>query len=349
MAQKPKTDNTPMKRLEQELRSACLGKLYVLHGEETYLREHYLTRLKAALVPEGLEDFNLHTIPGKECTLRQLAEAVDCLPMMSERTLVLVTDFDLFGGGADRREGLAALFADLPDYCCLVFYYDLLPYKPDERTKLAAALKQHGSVVPFPRQEGRELVNWIARRFRALEHDIAPREAEYLIAQCGELMQNLITEIDKIAAFAGAKQITRADIDAVVIPQVSAVVWNMTDAIARGSFDSAAGVMSDLLGAQESPIMILSVVGQYFRQLYAARLILDRRGSTAELAKRFALPDWKARQLMTAARRYSLPWCRTAVRRCAQTDLSMKSWAGEERELLVSLLVELPNTGGAAS
>lgn len=349
MAQKPKTDNAPMKRLEQELRGGCPGKLYVLHGEETYLREYYLARLKETLIPAGLEDFNLHAISGRECTLRQLTEAVDCLPMMSERTLVLVTDFDLFGGGADRREELAALFADLPDYCCLVFHCDLLPYKPDERTKLAAALRQYGSVVPFSRQEERELVNWIARRFRALDCGIAPREAEYLIAQCGELMQNLITEIDKIAAYAGAGQITRGHIDAVVIPQVSAVVWNMTDAIARGSFESAACVMSDLLGAQESPIMILSVVGQYFRQLYAARLVMDRRGSAAELAKRFAIPEWKARQLMAAARRYSLPWCRAAVRRCAQTDLAMKSWAGEERELLVSLLMELANTGRAAS
>lgn len=348
MAQKKAPDTAALKQLKQELRDGTPGKLYVFYGEETYLREYYLARLKEVLLPAGLEDFNLHAIAGKDCTLRQLAEAADCLPMMSERTLILVTDFDLFGGGADRREGLAALFADLPDYCCLVFYYDLLPYSPDERTKLAAALRQYGSVVPFPRQEQSELSPWIARRFRAQGCDISPRTAEYLVNQCGPLMQNLITEIDKIAAYASSGEITPAHIDAVVIPQMSAVVWEMTDAIAQGNFESAACVMNDLLGAQEAPVKILAVVGQYFRQLYIARLVLQRKGSAAELARLCAVQDWKAKKLLASARRFSLPWCRGAVRRCAQTDLAMKSWGREESELLVSLLMELANTGGDA-
>ena len=46
-----------------------------------------------------------------------------------------------------RREALAALFDDLPEYVCLVFVYDLIEYKPDARTKLAAALKAQGKKV----------------------------------------------------------------------------------------------------------------------------------------------------------------------------------------------------------
>ena len=48
---------------------------------------------------------------------------------------------------------------------------------------------------------------------------------------------------------------------------------------------------------------------------------------------------------MDAARRYSLPWCRNAVKRCAETDLAMKSYGGDERDLLVSLILELANAG----
>mgnify|MGYP000069647527 FL=1 len=59
--------------------------------------------------------------------------------MMADRTLVLVTDYDLFKAGESDREAYAKLFAQLPDYVCLVFLYDLVPYKGDARTKLAAA------------------------------------------------------------------------------------------------------------------------------------------------------------------------------------------------------------------
>ncbi len=270
--------------------------------------------------------------------------------MMSERTLVVVTDYDLFGGGADGREAVMDLFADLPDYCCLAFVYDLMDYKPDARTKMAAALKKYGSVVPFKRQEQGDLVDWIARRFRAADHDIGSEEARYLLFLCGDLMNNLVSEIGKIAAYAGHRRITREDIDAVAIPQMDAVVFQMTDAIARGEFDKAASVMSDLLGAQESPIMILSVVGKYFRQLYTARLARERGKNTAYLMELWGMKNaWPAEKLMDAARRYSLGWCRRAVRRCAETDLAMKSYGGDERELLVGLVLELANAGKAAS
>ena len=88
--------------------------------------------------------------------------------------------------------------------------------------------------------------------------------------------------------------------------------------------------------------MILAVIGKYFRQLYTARLLLERRRGTADLASLWSMKSsWQAERLMDAARRYSLPWCRNAVRRCAETDLAMKSYGGEENDLLVGLLTEL--------
>ena len=95
MASKQTTDNTAMRELKQALRAGNPGNLYLFHGEEAYLREYYLGELKKTLLPEGLEDFNLHTAQGKDCSVAWIEQAVNCFPMMSERTLVLVTDFDI--------------------------------------------------------------------------------------------------------------------------------------------------------------------------------------------------------------------------------------------------------------
>lgn len=343
MPRKPQIDRAPFKQFKQELKAGSPRSLYVFHGEETYFKEYYFRELKKQLIPPELEQLNFHPIPGKECTLQRLREAVDCLPVMSERTLVAVTDYDLYGGSADARDGLCALLSNLPEDCCLVFYYDLLPFKADARMKkLTNLLKEKGLVVDFARQEPSDLKDWIVRRFKALGHDIAPREAAYLLECRGDLMQDLVTEIEKIGAYASGRQVTRADIDAVVIPQLDAAVFQMTDAITRNDFDGAAAVLDSLLGARESSIMILSVVGKYFRQLYTARLLLERRRGPADLASLWNMKSsWQAERLMDAARRYSLPWCRNAVRRCAETDLAMKSYGGEENDLLVGLLTEL--------
>ena len=342
MPPKPKTDNTPMRELKQALKTGDLKNLYVFHGEEAYLREYYLGEVKKAILPAGLEDFNLHTAQGKECSPEWLEQAVDCLPMMSERTLIVVTDFDLFGGGESQKNKLLTLLSDLPNYCCLVFVYDLLPYKADGRSKLANLLKDKGAVVPFKRQEQGDLTDWIVRRFKATGHTIDTEDAKYLIFLCGDLMNNLASEIGKISAYAASQRVTRGDIDAVAIPQIDAVVFQMTDAITRKDFDKAASVLADLLHDQQAPIMILSVMGKYFRQLYTARLCLEAGKTRDQFMELWAMKySYQADKLMDGARKFSLPWCRHAVRRCAETDVVMKSYGGDEEELLISLLMEL--------
>lgn len=335
---KPKTDNTAYQKLKTEIADGSPGTLYVFHGEEAYLRDYYLARMKAKLLPEGLEDFNYHVLQGKDFDLKGLAMLIDCLPVMSERTLLVVMDYDLYKGD---KEGLAALLADLPDYLCLVFVYDLIEYKADARTKLAAAIKATGSVVQFQRQEQGDLVDWIRRRFKADGHDIDSEEARYLIFQCGDLMTGLISEIGKISAYAKNHRITRADIDAVATPQLDAVVFQMTDAISAGNFEKAAAVLGDLFHMQEVPIKLLAVLGRQLRQLYSARLALEAGKGSPYLMELWGLRSaYPADKLMQAARRFSLSWCRRAVIRCGELDLEMKS-GGDGEELLIGLLLEL--------
>ena len=339
MPPKGKADNTAYQKLKKDIKEGTIGTLYVFHGEEAYLRDFYLGQMKKKLLPAGMEEFNLHTMNGKEFDVKTLAQMVDCLPMMSERTLIVVSDYDIFKGDKDA---LAAVLRDLPDYVCLVFVYDLLEYKSDARTRLAALLKEKGSVVPFNRQGQGDLIDWISRRFRALDHDIGTEDAKYLIFLCGDLMNNLISEIGKIGAYARHHRVTRQDIDAVATPQLDAVVFQMTDAIAAGNFDRAAAVLGDLYHMQEAPIKILAVLGKQLRQLYSARLAIENRKGTAYLMELWGMRSaYPAEKLMQSARRFSLPWCRRAVIRCGEIDLAMKSTGADGEELLTQFLLEL--------
>ena len=342
---KKKVDNTARLELKRALKEGGLKNLYVFYGEEAFLRDSYFNKLKQTVLPAGLEDFNLHTAKGKDCSIDWIEQAVDCLPMMSERTLVAVTDFDLFFQGDKGRDRLLDILGSLPDYCTLVFVYDLLPYKSPGQSKLAALVNKTGAIVNFQRQEEKTLVSWICGQFQKAGKSIDTMDASYLVFLCGDLMHDLSSQIGKIAAYAGGSRVTRDDIDAVAIPQVGASVFKMTDALARKDFDKAADLLADLLHSQESPVMILSVMGKYFRQLYTARLFLDRKRPRSEYAALWNMNGYymeqQAGRLLDAAGRFSLPWCRYAVRRCAETDIVLKSSYGREGEVLTALLMEL--------
>ena len=346
---KDKADNTAMRELKRAIKEGAPKKLYLFHGEEAFLRDYYLGQLKQALLPAGLEEFNLHAAQGKDCSVDWIEQAADCLPMMSGRTLVIVTDFDLYGLGEKPRERLVKVLEELPDYCCMVFVYDLLPYKADGRSKLAGLLKREGAVVDFQRQSQGDLTDWICRQFKKAGKGVDTEDARYLIFLCGDLMNTLSAEIGKIAAYSPQPRVTREDMDAVAIPQIDAVVFQMTDAMARKDFDKAASVLADLLHSQQPPIMILAAMGKYFRQLYTARLYLDRGKGRGEFMELWGMKSgYQADKLMDAARRFSLPWCRYAVGRCAQADIELKSSYGQERELLTGLLMELASGRRAA-
>lgn len=336
------------RRFKQDLAQGTLGSLYLFHGEEAYLRDHYLEQMKAKLIPAGMESFNYHLLQGKTLTAQRLGETVDALPMMSPRTLVVVSDYDIFKAPEGERNALVQIFSDLPEYCCLVFVYDTVAYKSDARMKkLAGAIKEKGQVVQFARQGQSDLVDWIRRRFRALGHDIDTADAQYLIFLCGDLMNGLISEIGKIGAYAQNRRVTREDIDAVAIPIIDAVVFQMTDALTRKNLDKAFSVLNDLLRLQQAPIMILAVLGKHFRQLYTARVALESGQGSRWLMDLWGMRSaYPAEKLLEGARRHGPDWCKTAMRRCAETDLAMKSVSGADgKDLLVSLVLELAAGG----
>lgn len=337
---KPKSDGS-LKVFKADLKAKTPRRLYVFHGEEVYLRQYYLGRLREQLIPPGMEAFNDKLLEGKDLTVRDILAAADCFPMMSEHTLVVVRDYDIFKAGEADRAALMDYFADLPEYLCLVFLYDLIPYKPDARTKLFASVKEHGLAVEFPRQEQGDLVDWIVRRFKAAGKEIDSENCKYLIFLCGDLMQTLASEIGKIAAYAKHARVTRSDIDAVATPQLDAVVFQLTDALGAKQYDRALGTLADLLHMQEPTQVILAALGKYTRQLYAARVALEERRTADDVAALWKMHPFVASKLMAAAHKVTLPWCRKALRQVAEADTALKRGSGDDAAVLTQLVLDL--------
>ena len=336
--------NEAFDRFKRDLKAGTLGCGYLFYGAESYLREYYLGALRQALVPAGFEEFNYHRLEGKDLTVQALADAAEAMPMMAERTLVVAVDFDLFKLGEEQREKLIALLEDIPPYCCLVFVYDTVEYKPNRTMKkLTKALADHVEAVEFRPAESNELTAWIARRFKALGKEIDRSTAEYLIFTCGDLMTGLVPEIEKIGAYAKGTTVTKKDIDAVADPVLSAEVFRLSDAVLQGQYDRAASILGDLLKMQTEPIVILAALGSQLRRITTARMAIDSGKDKYWLMELWGMKfDYPAKALLAAAKRTTADWCADAVCQCQVLDRRMKSErgidaAGELKLLLVRL------------
>jgi len=302
--------------------------------------------MRKQLLPEGLEEFNYFRLDDKGTNVAAIADALEALPVFSDKKFVEVRDFDFYKAAATERDALDALLADTPDYCCLVFVFTDPETRPDGRLKIHRHFKDPGLSVEFGKQDQSDLISWVRRRFAALDREIDRREAEYLLFLCGGLMRTLVGEIEKIAAYAQDRGITRADIDAVGTAVLDTVVWQLTDALGQRDMGRAAKTMGELLLMRESPILLLAVIGKQLRQLQSARIAIANRKDAAYLKSLWGMShDYPARLLMEAAQRVDLDWCKAAVLLAAKTDLEMKSTGRDGEELLKEFLIRLTAVG----
>ena len=339
MAKKQELNMLP--ELKQHLKNKDLGRLYVFHGEEVFLLNHYLNQIRKQLLDPLTESFNYHRFTNETFAIRDFADAVENLPMMAENTFVQVDDIDLFKMNEDDRTRMTEILSDIPEYCTVVFTYETVLWKPDKRMKKPWEALSKGLIVEFAKQEQRDLIAWVTRHFAARKKQISADLCAYLIDITGGTMTALSGEIDKICAYSGADVIKKSDIDAVTEPVLDAVVFQMTDMLSAGRYDQALQKLQQLLKMQQEPIAILGAVGGHFRRIGTARTLLDYGKNASELARLCGIQDYPARKTMDTARKFRPEFCKRAAQLVLETDYKMKTSFDDSERLLELLILQL--------
>ena len=341
MAKKEKEVNK-LQNLKSDIKSRDLGRLYIFHGEEKFLLHHYLDQIRKVLLDELTESFNFHKFNNENFTLQSFVDSVEGFPMMSEHTLVVVDDVDLFKLPEGEREKIGETLSDIPDWCTVVFSYETVTWKPDKRLKkLWEAISSNAMIVEFEKQNQRELISWVSRHFLARGKRISNDLCAYLIDITDGTMTSLSGEIQKISAYSGADEIKKSDIDAVTEPVLDAVVFQMTDLLSDGNYGQALVKLQQLLKMQQEPIQILGAVGGHFRRISTARILLDHGRNATELAKLYSIQDYPARKSMEAARKFRPEFCKKASELVLETDFRMKTSFDDQERLLEMLILQL--------
>ncbi len=336
---KKSTDNGAMQKLKNDLKTGDLANLYVFYGEEGYLKRHYLNQIKE-LCGGPFETFNTVVLDGEQVTVQALTDAVDSIPMGSEKKLVVVRDYKLMQPTGDLKEFLPELLASLPEYICLIFYFDTLEFKPDKRLNLWKTIETHGQVVEFAQSTAASLIPWVKRHFYEHGKLIETPECEYLLFLCGASMENLLTEISKIAAGTPGERIDKGDIDALGSRVLEATVFELTDSILEKQYSKGLLILRDLFDMKQEPVAILAAITKQMQRLYGAKLAASKGKGESEIAQILGFKSaYPARRLIQSAHRCSLSFLRWTQQVCLDTDLALKSNLPDPQRSLELLLL----------
>ena len=320
--------------------------LYVFYGAEGYLIEQYSRLIIRETVEEGFDAFNLQQFDGQEVTVAELEDAVEALPMMTDRKCVVVRDLDPCSGDTDR---LLRLIEQVPDSCVLVFRQ--MTVQPDKRKNgwkefLKIAEKQ-GVVMNFERKDATEAAKMLAggAKRRGCRLDVA--DARYLVEQVGNDLNLLIHELDKLCALAGeGGEITGGMIDTACPKNLEAKVFDLSKAILARRRQQVFDLLHQFRVQREEPIAVLGALSNAFADLYRGKVANASGMSPEAMAanfKNYKGKEWKLKNAARDSGRIGIEALRRCLEVLAETDTTLKLRSGDEWVLLeqtVSLLME---------
>ena len=195
-------------------------------------------------------------------------------------------------------------------------------------------------MVEFEIQKEQDLVNVIIKKFASDKIVISYELAKYFVARIGTSMDELFSEADKLISYVYEKRtVTKEDIDNVCARQLSDKIFDIMDYIGRKDRENAIAYYLDLIGLQESPVKILSLINNHFTRLYNVKN-LDAEGKSGEIASLLKLPPFFVKKYIEQANNFSFDKLKDALEYGIFADNAIKTGEMNEYIAVESMIVK---------
>lgn len=307
-----------MKSLNEDIKSGQFKSVYLLYGEEAYLKKQYKVRMTKAVVPDG-DTMNYAYYEGKGINPAEIIDLAETMPFFAERRLVVVENSGFFKNAAPE---MADYIKTMPDTVCLLF----IENEVDKRGKMYKAVKDKGRIVEMGRQDEKTLLYWIAGNVKREGRQIKESAARYLVSKTGTDMENLEKELEKLFSYTlGNDEITAADIDDICTTQISNKIFDMIEAVAAKKQKQALEYYYDLLALKEPPMRILYLLARQFKLLLEVKDLMRRGNDKSQIAKTAKLHPFVAGKYMQQSRTFTMAELRDILEEAANMEEMVKT------------------------
>ena len=337
--------------LKKQIKSGEFSRLYIIYGNEGYLKQFYANAICSKAVDKDFEDFNLKKLDGKDTNLNEIYDCISAFPMMSEYTCTIVKDFPLNSFIGDRAKvdsEFENVISDIPESSILVFWMDTMEVDEKDK-KWAKVLKifdETGVCAKIDKRTRAALEKLLISSAAKKGCTLSRENAYYIIDLVGEDMSTLQNELNKVCAYVNEGEIERSHIDKTVIVSVEAKIFQLSRMVVRGEADNAYENLANLFKLREEPIVILSVLSKSFVDMYRVKAAKEAGVSNAKMADEFSGNVYKNKlfTLDNAAsdvKNYSITQLKNALDILADADRRLKSTSEDSRTVLEEVILRL--------
>lgn len=250
--------------------------VYLLFGEDEYLRNEYLKKIKRAF---GELHLGINYIQIDETNVGNIIADVETPAFGYPKKMLIVKNAGLF----KKKNPLSDKVAEYLKENSIEDIELIFLEQTVEKNNLYDIIQKNGEIKEFKEQKMPQLIENIKKLTKAYEVNIDNNIAQYFVEAVGSNMSDIINEIRKLIEYAGkGGKITKEDIDNLSIKKTESIIFDLTDNLGKKQIEKALEVLNNLIYSKEPIQRILIMLYNHFKKLYIVKLAIEENKSIAQ-------------------------------------------------------------------
>lgn len=322
-----------MKSLNEDIKNQTFKQMYLLYGEEVYLKNRYKNRLKQAILPED-DTINFSSYEGKGIDVRMVIDQAETMPFFAAHRLILIENSGFFKNACPE---LADYLPQMPQETIMVF----VEQEVDKRSRMFKEVKKGGRVVELGRQDTRTLTAWILGILKKEGKNITADALRLFLEKTGDDMENIEHELEKLLSYTLKKDsIDERDVDEICTVTTESRIFDMIHAVAEKQQKKALDLYYDLLSLKEPPMRILFLIARQFNQMLQVKDLREQGYDSGSVAAKAGMAPFIAKRSLSQAGRFSMDVLKSAVADCVEAEEAVKTGKLTDRLAVEMLIVK---------
>lgn len=307
-----------MQRINNDIKSGNYQPVYLLYGEERYLKKQYKDKLKKALCAAD-DNMNNHFFEGKGISVGEVIDLAETMPFFADRKVIFLENSGFVKSGGEQ---LAEYLGSQNETTLLI----LVESEIDKRSKLYKAIQSHGCVVEFTQQDENTLKRWIAGILAKEGKKITESTVQLFLTKTGTDMENIHGELEKLICYCMDREVVTAeDVEAICTTRISSHIFDMVDAIAGRKQARALELYYELLALKEPPMRILFLIARQCNILLQVKSMKSKGFGNKDMASVIGVPPFAVGKYAAQAGKFKAAVLRNAVTKCVEAEEAVKT------------------------
>jgi len=316
----------------QYIKNPIKDNLFIVYGEERFFHDSVLAKIEESHFKNKAErDLNYHIFYGTENSVSEILSSCLSFPMLAERKLVVVKEFDRLQI-ADKESFLK--YASNPQTTTtLVLIAEKFGVNKFQKDILGLAIS-----VRCNNLNPGDIYQWSFEKFKEAKIKANKDSIAFLIENIGANLLRLNLEIEKINNYLDPEEtLTLEKVSKITGFTKDVNIFNFQKCLAAKNLKSSLKIGFHLLEQGESMAAILPMIFIFFRRLWTVKQLLEKNHSEKQILSLMGGSSYAYRDIFATHGNFSYQHLQLIFEKILEAEIHLKTTQRATESILTIL------------